>query len=93
MFNKPQPETPLDAEIASVQKMLKPLKPVDDDYATTLTQLERLYALKELEKPERVSADMKASIAANLIGILTVVAYEHSHVITTKALSFAMRIK
>jgi hypothetical protein len=93
MFNKTTEETLLDLEITSVQNALKILKPVDEKYDTTLTQLERLFALKQLEKPQKISADTKATIAANLAGILTIVAYEHSHVITTKALSFLMHLK
>jgi len=93
MFKKTIQKTQLDAEITIVQTALTALKPTDEKYDTTLTQLERLFALKQLEKPERVSPDTKATIAANLAGILTIVAYEHSHVIVTKALTFAMRLK
>ena len=93
MFNKTTEESLLDLEITSVQTALTKLKPTDDDYDTTLTQLERLFTLKQLEKPQKISADTKATIAANLAGILTIVAYEHSHVITTKALSFLMHLK
>jgi len=93
MFKKTTEETLLDLEITSVQTALTKLKPTDDDYDTTLTQLERLFALKQTEKPQKISADTKATIAANLAGILTIVAYEHSHVITTKALTFLMHLK
>ena len=94
MFKKKTTEkSPLDIEIATVQTALATKKPVDEDYNTILTHLERLYALKELEKPESISPDTKANVAANLIGIAMIVAYENSHVITTKALTFAMRLK
>jgi len=93
MFNKTTEETLLDLEITSLQTALSNLRATDDDYDTTLTQLERLFTLKQLEKPQKISADTKATIAANLAGILTIVAYEHSHVITTKALSFLMHLK
>ena len=93
MFNKTTEETLLDLEITSVQTALSNRKATDDDYDTMLTQLERLFALKQLEKPQKISADTKATIAANLAGILTIVAYEHSHVITTKALSFIAHLK
>ena len=93
MFNKPKPKTPLDTEIASVQTALKTIKPIDKDYDTTLTQLERLYQLKELEKPKQISPDTKLNVAGNLVGILMIVAYENSHVITSKALAFAMKLK
>jgi hypothetical protein len=63
MFKKPKALTALDTEITRIQSILKTKKPTEDDYATTLTQVERLFAL------------------------------ENSHVITTKALSFAMRLK
>jgi len=94
MFNKkPIEDTRLDLEIISLQTSLSNLRATDDDYDTTLTQLERLFALKQLEKPEKISADTKATIVANLAGIFTIVAYEHSHVITTKALSFIAHLK
>jgi hypothetical protein len=93
MFKKPKALTALETEITRIQSILKTKKPTEDDYATTLTQVERLFALKELEKPERVSPDTQANVAANLIGIAMILMYENSHVITTKALSFAMRLK
>ena len=81
----------LDAAINELYSQLDGLTGDTDEYAKTLDQLTKLYALKA--NPSRVSADTLANIAANLTGILIVVGYEQKHVITTKALGFIAKLK
>jgi hypothetical protein len=64
-----------------------------EDYATMLNRLERLYKLKEKNAPRQISPDTLLIVAGNILGILVIVAYEHSHVVTSKALSFAGKLR
>jgi len=57
------------------------------EYATIVGQLKELYALKELEKPEYVSINTLIAVGGNLAGILLIVGFERSNILTSKALS------
>lgn len=57
-----------------------------DEYATMVAQLKELYALKELEKPERISINTLITTGGTLLGIVVIVGFERSNVLTSKAL-------
>jgi hypothetical protein len=67
--------------------------PYSDKYPVLLDNLERLTKLQREERSNRVSPDMLASVAGNLLGVLTIVSYEHAHVVTSKALGMLHRTK
>lgn len=83
----------LDAEIDAVVDELKKIGPNSEEYPKMITLLERLQALKDKERPERVSRDTLAIVLGNLAGVLAILSYEHVHVITSKALSQLHRPK
>ena len=60
----------------------------DDEYAKMVDQLDKLYKLKALDKPDRVDANTLAIVAGNLAGIIIIVGYESRNVVTSKALGF-----
>lgn len=95
MFNmsKPENQEALDSLIDRVIHDMEMIGPTHEEYPQLLNQLERLTKLKVEEKPERVSRDTMAVIAANLIGILIVVAYEQKHVMTSKAFGNILKPK
>ena len=89
-FNRTKPEkTALDL---AIDEALCDLSPHDDDYAKKVKSIAVLHSLKQNEKPERVSADTKALVTANLVGILIIVAHERAHVITTKSFYFLRKL-
>lgn len=88
MFNPPTEKSGLDQAIEKVLHEMKSFSSEDDEYAKMVDQLEKLYALKDTEKPDRVSRDTLAIIAANLIGIVLIVGYESKNIVTSKALNF-----
>lgn len=92
---KSNEEKLLDIEIGSMVRQLQSYHASHDDkeYDRIVTQLERLYKLKEMEKPQRVSPDTWALIGANLLGIALIMTHEFTHPITTKALNFAIKPK
>lgn len=66
--------------------------PTDEEYEKALTALERVSKLEADEKKrERVSPDTKWQVAGSLLGVLMIVTYERSHVITSKALTMLNR--
>ena len=63
----------------------------DEEYAKTLSLVERLHKMLDKEKPASVSKDTMLTVAANLVGIILILKHEHVNVISSKALGFIMR--
>jgi len=81
----------LDRAITILLDELTLYSPHSDEYAAMVARLETLYSLKE--KPQRVSPDTLATVAANLTGIVMIVGHERLHVVTSKALQFIMKLR
>lgn len=65
-----------------------------EEYADMLKQLERLYKLKEQDTPKPpISPEVLLTVGANLFGILAILHYEKVNVVTSKALSFVLKLK
>lgn len=62
-----------------------------DEYAKMVDQLSKLYSLKET--PKRVSPDTLAIVVGNLAGIILIVGHERMNVVTSKALSFVLKLR
>ncbi len=82
-------ETIIDEHLAKMQDII--IDP--DEYATMVLQLDTLYKLKEIDKPERISKDTLAIIAGNIAGILLIVSYEQKNVLTSKAINFIQKLR
>lgn len=95
MFNmsKPENQQAMELLLSRVTDAMLSTDPSTDEYMALLGQLERLTKLKAKEKPSRVSRDTLAVIAANLVGILIIVAYEQKHVVTSKAFGNILKPK
>lgn len=63
------------------------------EYTKMIGQLLKLYSLKEIDSPKRVSPDTLAIVAGNLVGIVLILRYERLDVVTSKALSFILRLR
>lgn len=86
-------ESKLDEPIDELLRHLAGMEPGSEEYSKTLTHVERLIKLQCEERGERVSMDTLAVVAGNLLGILTIVAYEQKHVMVSKALGLILRSK
>jgi hypothetical protein len=64
-----------------------------EPYAQMVDQLAKLHALKTVERQPRISPDTVATIIANLAGIVIIVGHERVHIVTSKALSFIMKLR
>ena len=63
-----------------------------DEYSVMVDQLDKLYKLKEIDKPCRVSPDTWAIVAGNIFGIAMIVGYERSNIVTSKALALIRKL-
>lgn len=78
-----------DEPIERVLNEMKTYGPDSPEFEAQLKYLERLSGMKEKTKSiMRVSPDTVAIVAGNLLGILIIVAYEQSHPMTSKGLSY-----
>lgn len=94
MFNpEPTEKSRLDQAIDAIFDEMSDLRSDEEDYATMVNQLTKLYALKEPESKKRVSPDTLAIVAGNLLGIILIVGHERANVVTSKAIQFVMKAK
>ena len=83
----------LDAPIHAVLNAMEDYGPESEEFEALTGKLERLERLKHETCGFRVSPDTLAVVAGNLLGILTIVAYEQKHVMVSKALGMVLRSK
>ena len=88
IFRNQDRRTPLEIEIDNLISELDYFDKSSKEYADMLGKLERLYKAKSYDTPRSISPDAKATIAANLLGIILILGYEKADIITTKALGF-----
>lgn len=86
-------KTGLEKAIDDVLREMSDLNADSDEYAKMNDQLVKLHAMKTTESRPRVSPDTLATIAANLAGIFVIVGHERTHIITSKALSFILKLR
>jgi|tagenome__1003787_1003787.scaffolds.fasta_scaffold17975389_1 hypothetical protein len=64
-----------------------------EEYAQMVNQLVKLHALKQEEKPKRLTPDTMAIVLGNLLGIIIIVKYERIDIITSKAMNFVLKLR
>lgn len=80
--------TALQQAIAQVHDRLHDLQPDTQEYARVVDQLVKLEKLQEeTTSKKHPSPDALVAAVASVAGILLIVAYEHGHVMTSKALT------
>jgi hypothetical protein len=90
LFRKPQKiETiKLNAELNRLLDEMDTIDTNSEEYEQLMTHLERINKLRTQERPQRVSRDTMLVVLGNLAGILVIVAFEQTHVMSSKALGF-----
>jgi len=84
----------LDGAIDKLKLELETYGPGDQEWDAHLTQLERVIDLRGKTTPcRRFSRDTLLMVGGNLLGILIIVGYEHTHVMVSKASGFIIRPK
>jgi hypothetical protein len=64
-----------------------------EEYSKMTLQLERLYALKQIDCPNRVSPDTLTIVIGNIVGIVLIIGYERSNILTSKALNLLFKLR
>jgi hypothetical protein len=81
----------LEKELEQQLLLLRSRLSETEEYTAILGNVERLHELLGEHKPTRISPETRATIAANLIGILMIIRHEDVNVISSKALGFVLR--
>ena len=91
---KPQIEkTGLDELIDTVTFEMRSMDADSEEFYTAQKRLEKLYELKDKDRPKRVSPDTLLIVGANLLGIIIITQHERANVVTSKALGFVMKAR
>ena len=85
--------SPLDMEILEITRVLRRTSPDSEEYVIIAKSLEQLYKTKEGNKSWKISPDTVAIIAANLIGLVLILTFEKTDIITSKAIGFVMKTR
>jgi hypothetical protein len=93
MFQKNQTKSQLQATIDQLHAALAVYPPETNEYDRISDQLVKLSAIEDPKSSKRVSPDVLATVAANLIGIGMILHYERANVIASKALGFVQKLR
>ena len=96
MFNSketPKHQRMLESELDRALIRLKTEMPTSEDYAKTLSLVERLNGMLDKDIPEAVSKNTMLIVGGNLLGIILILKHEHLNIITSKALGFVIRAR
>lgn len=85
---KTKSQKALDAEIERLTRMLGNMSPVNENYAKLSDNLKVLCEAREKRDPSVISTEVLLGIGANLIGLLVILNFEKTGIITSKAMSF-----
>lgn len=90
-LTKRDKRTNLEKEIDAVLVRMSSIDSDTKEYTAMAANLEMLYKAKANEKSRSISPDTIAVIVGNLLGIILIINYEQTGIITTKALGFVLR--
>ena len=93
MFASRRAKTKLQLTIDLANVQLQALEPTSEEYGLVLDRLIKLHKMQDTERPSSVSPDALVSAATNLLGILLILNYERTEIVTTKALSFVSKTR
>ena len=90
---KPDNKAGLEKAIERVLSEMDNEMPESEKYAQMVSQLQKLHEMKTVESKPRVSPEAALTIGANLLGILMIVGHERTHIVTSKALGFVLKLR
>lgn len=92
MFRRKEPENAaLDEVISALMQDMLLVDTGTKEYATLLGHLVALNKLREINAPKPISRDTMLVVAGNLAGIVLILSYENTRVITSKAIGFVLK--
>lgn len=78
----------LDGEIKRVIEIMSIIDPAHVDYATAANQLKILCEAREKKDPGVISMETMLAVGANLIGLIAILNFERTGVLTSKAMGW-----
>ena len=93
MSSKRESAKALDVLIVDASTALMNMDVTENDYEETLARLERLHAIRAAMRGQGVSPDALMTVFGNLAGIAIIVGHERTHIITSKALAFILKLR
>lgn len=95
--NKVDEKDLLDKEIERVTEKLSKLEPTADGYREAAENLSTLMEVKsdmaKAKSSSKPSADAVLTVAGSIASVVIIVAYEHGHVLASKAANFVMKLR
>jgi hypothetical protein len=88
---KPSEDPQLDKAIDTLFEEMSFGTGETEKYAQIVSQLTKLYELKST--PQQISPDTALTVMCNLLGIALIVGYERSHIVTSKAVGFLLKLR
>lgn len=92
LYKKAKKPTPAQDALNKALLELNDEEVGSERYQSILESIVKLDKVAQDEKPDQVSLDTAATIAANLLGILLIIRHEHINVITSKAMAQVRRL-
>lgn len=89
----PAMKTGLEKAIDDLLNEMNSVSSDSEEYSKMVDQLVKIYNLKDVDRPKRISPDTLATVLGNLAGILLIVGHERANVVTSKALGFVLKLK
>lgn len=87
-FFRPKGLKVIDEEIERLANHLASMLPGDKEYAKIAENLKVLCEAREKKNDRVISSEMLLTVAANIVGILIVLNFEKTGIITSKAFGF-----
>lgn len=86
-------DSKLEKAIAELHHEMNSVTGDSEEYAKMVDQLTKLYSIREQSAPKKVSPDTLLLVGGNLAGIAMIVGHERAGIVTSKALSFVMKLR
>ena len=93
MFIDRATKSQLDTSIDAAHGILQNLDPNSQEYGVVLDRIAQLEKMKTNRRRPSISPDTLVMAATNLLGILLILNYERTDIVTTKALGFVNKTR
>ncbi len=90
---KANPTAKLDEVIDRLHAEMSELEAHSEEFSKMADQLEKLYKIRNTQRPVIVDRNALIAVAGNLAGIVTILMFERDGIITSKALGFVTKTK
>jgi hypothetical protein len=93
MFIYREGKSQLEVSLEVAHVSLQHLDPNSDEYGVVLDRIARLEKMRDAKRRPSISPDTIVMAATNLLGILLILNYERTEIVTTKALGFVSKAR